>query len=256
MSLQSEGAAVIFPAARMDAVTARITRFAIFMVVGVTVAAVILALVGRHVLGWAPVVLIVVAGGAAFLFCGAYAPRSYELSGEELIVHRRWPIAPAHVALKDIERVRRPTMIEQSLKSLGFRPHTVRLFGAGGFICNVGWFWTRGEGTYWISTRNIEKLVMLEGKEGKKKDEDGRRKDEGGSGKAEDERRSSFIRHPSSFRRRIVIGPEDPDRLIQALEAKISGRSHARSPVNQADAQKLTGCSLLRRKGERSFAAY
>lgn len=185
---------MIFPAARMDAVTLRITRFAVFMVVGVTVAAVILALIGRHALGWAPVVLVVVAGGAAFLFCSAYAPRSYELTDEELTVHRSWPIAPARIPLSDIERVRRPAAIEQSLKSLGFRPHTVRLFGAGGFICNVGWFWTRGEGTYWISTRNIERLVMLEG----------------------------LARQGG--RRRVVIGPEDPDEFIRAVEARISAR--------------------------------
>jgi hypothetical protein len=216
-----EGGPVIFPAAPMDAVTERMTSFAVFVSAAAAVLLTAVAVASANALEWIPVVLLVAAAGAAFLFCYNYAPRSYELADEWLMVHRSRLIRPAHVSLREIQTARRPTIIEQSLKNLHTRPLTVALMGGGGFLCLVGWYWTKGEGIYWISTRNIEKLVMLEGE---KKDEGGRRKEEGGSGKAEEGRRSAFISHTSSSRRRIVIGPEDPDRFIQAVEARISVR--------------------------------
>lgn len=87
------------------------------------------------------------------LVCWAQQPRLYLLQDGELRVERRAFFPPARLDLATVRRV-------APLASL---PMTLRLWGNGGLYSWVGWFWSRGIGTYWMCATNLGELVLLDG---------------------------------------------------------------------------------------------
>ena len=83
----------------------------------------------------------------------ALQPRLYLLDGGELRIERRALFPPARLDLATVRRVA-PLAL----------PHlTLRLLGIGGLYGWIGWFWSRGVGTYWICATNLGELVLLDG---------------------------------------------------------------------------------------------
>jgi len=101
---------------------------------------------------WWTLALVVGIVGGTFAGCWAYVPKGYLLTDEAVVILRQWvkPVVIPLAALRDA----RPISLPQ---------RAVRLCGNGGLFMFAGLFSSKELGRFYMSARDLKRLVLLEG---------------------------------------------------------------------------------------------